>query len=110
MTVKQLELLVWGGVFLIAAGLPARWAGAATASAPFKGQYCEGNGDEAFLRLIDESFAFFHPNPFVPNVAMLYRPGGDTFTEGAGWGGGGSRTAMGSRTPQRLFCRNPGLP
>jgi hypothetical protein len=53
----------------------------------YKGQFCEGKGDAAFLRLIDESFAFLHPNPAVPNVAMLYNPEWDTFVEGAGWGG-----------------------
>lgn len=52
----------------------------------YVGQYCEGKGDADFLRLIDESFAFFHPNPTVPNITMLYKPEWDTFTEGAGWG------------------------
>jgi hypothetical protein len=52
----------------------------------YTGKYCEGEGDVDFLRLIDESFAFFHPNPIVPNIAMVYKPEWDTFTEGAGWG------------------------
>ncbi|MDD5704613.1 MAG: hypothetical protein PHR35_01710 [Kiritimatiellae bacterium] len=54
--------------------------------ASYKGLYCEGEGDEAFLRLIDESFAFLHPNPTVPNIAMLCQPEWGTFVEGAGWG------------------------
>jgi hypothetical protein len=53
----------------------------------FKGTYCSGSGDTSFLRLIDESFAFFHPNPVVPNLSMVYNPAWDTFVEGAGWGG-----------------------
>jgi hypothetical protein len=52
----------------------------------YDGKYCAGEGDTEFLRLIDESFAFLHPNPLVPNVAMLYRPDWDTFEEGANWG------------------------
>jgi hypothetical protein len=52
----------------------------------YVGTYSEGEGDVDFLRLIDESFAFFHPNPTVPNITMLYKPEWDTFTEGAGWG------------------------
>ncbi len=58
------------------AGAPSRYAG----------RFCGGEGDVEFLRLIDESFAFFHPNPAVPNLAMLYKPEWDTFEEGAGWG------------------------
>ena len=51
----------------------------------FEGRYCSGEGDTTYLRLIDESFAFFDPNPTVPNLAMLYKPEWDTFVEGAGW-------------------------
>lgn len=53
----------------------------------YTGKYCSGRGDTVFLRLIDESFAFFHPNPVVPNLTMVYNPAWDTFVEGAGWGG-----------------------
>ncbi len=52
----------------------------------YDGKFCAGAGDVDFLRLIDESFAFFHSNPVVPNLTMVYKPGWDTFTEGAGWG------------------------
>lgn len=51
----------------------------------YDGKFCSGTGDVDFLRLIDESFAFFHPNPIVPNLAMVYKPEWDTFVEGAGW-------------------------
>jgi hypothetical protein len=47
----------------------------------FEGEYCEGAGDVAYLRLIDESFAFFHANPVVPNLTMVYQPDWDTFEE-----------------------------
>ncbi len=52
----------------------------------YDGRFCSGKGDVDFLRLIDESFAFFHPNHTVPNLTMVYKPEWDTFTEGAGWG------------------------
>lgn len=55
-------------------------------SSEYRGKYCSGTGDTDFLQLIDESFAFFHPNPVVPNLTMVYKPEWDTFTEGAGWG------------------------
>ena len=59
----------------------------AFAAGRFDGRYCRGEGDVAFLELIDDSFAFFHANPNVPNLTMVYEPGWDTFCEGAGWGG-----------------------
>lgn len=37
----------------------------------YNGKYCSGEGDTDFLRLIDESFAFFHSNPVVPNLTMI---------------------------------------
>ncbi len=52
----------------------------------YNGRYCSGSGDVDFLRLIDESFAFFYPNPAVPNLTMVYKPEWDTFNEGANWG------------------------
>jgi hypothetical protein len=51
----------------------------------YSGEFCSGEGDAGFLRLIDESFAFFNPNPAVPHLAMVYKPEWDTFVEGAGW-------------------------
>lgn len=70
-------------------------AGKASAVAPlypdagrgrFVGNYCDGVGDIADLKLIDESFAFLHANPYLPNLTMLYQPDQDTLEEGAGWG------------------------
>lgn len=61
-------------------------AGAGTATAQdFSGSYCAGAGDVGYLRLIDESFAFFHSNPAVPSVGMLYKPEWDLLIEGANW-------------------------
>ena len=78
---------------------------ATTAPNRYEGKYCAGAGDVEFLRLIDESFAFFHPNPFVPNVTMLYRPDWDAFEEGAGWGGWWANNSYGF-----CYCSPPFLP
>lgn len=51
----------------------------------YKGRYCEGKGDAEFLRIIDESFRFFHPNPDTQNISMLYDPEWDCLIEGASW-------------------------
>lgn len=51
----------------------------------FEGKYCSGAGDAEFLKLIDDSFAFFHANPELPNVSMLYKAEWNTFVEGANW-------------------------
>ena len=53
----------------------------------YEGKFCSGSGDKVYLQLIDESFAFLHPNPVVPNLSMLYKPEWNTLVEGAGWGG-----------------------
>ncbi|MGB9620459.1 MAG: hypothetical protein ACPL7K_08620, partial [Armatimonadota bacterium] len=38
----------------------------------YNGRYCSGKGNAAYLRLIDQSFGFFHPNPYRQNISMLY--------------------------------------
>jgi hypothetical protein len=45
-----------------------------------------GQGDTDFLRLIDESFAFFNPNAVVPNRTTLYQPEWDTLPPENGGG------------------------
>jgi hypothetical protein len=56
-------------------------------SASYEGRFCSGEGDTAFLRLIDESFAFFNPNAIVPNMTMVYWPERDALVEAGGWDG-----------------------
>ncbi len=78
---------------------------AAASPNQYEGKYCQGAGDVEFLRLIDESFAFFHPNPNVPSVSMLYRPDWDTFAEGANWNGWWVSNSHGF-----AYCSLPFLP
>jgi hypothetical protein len=73
----------------------------------YKGKYCSGTGDADFLRLIDESFAFFHPNPVVPNLTMIYNADWDTFTEGAGWGAWWIQNSYGFSYAATPFLQEP---
>jgi len=73
----------------------------------YSGKYCNGEGDVDFLRLIDESFAFFQPNPTVPNLTMVYKPEWDTFTEGAGWGAWWIQNSYGFSYAATPFLEEP---
>ena len=73
----------------------------------YEGKYCSGAGDINFLRLIDESFAFFHPNPVVPNLTMIYNADWDTFTEGAGWGAWWIQNSYGFSYSATPFLQEP---
>ena len=73
----------------------------------YEGKYCSGTGDINFLRLIDESFAFFHPNPVVPNLTMIYNADWDTFTEGAGWGAWWIQNSYGFSYSATPFLQEP---
>ncbi len=73
----------------------------------YDGKFCAGAGDVDFLRLIDESFAFFHPNPTVPNLTMVYKPEWDTFTEGAGWGAWWIQNSYGFSYAATPFLQEP---
>ncbi|MBK7259622.1 MAG: hypothetical protein IPI01_17830 [Ignavibacteriae bacterium] len=73
----------------------------------YEGVYCRGEGDTTYLRLIDESFAFFDPNPIVPNLAMLYKPEWDTFVEGAGWNAWWIQNSYGFSYAATPFLQEP---
>jgi hypothetical protein len=73
----------------------------------YKGRYCEGEGDLKFLRLIDESFAFFHPNPDVPNISMLYDSNWNTFVESGGWDAWGIQNSYGFSYSVTPFISDP---
>ncbi len=73
----------------------------------YEGKYCSGTGDTDFLRLIDESFAFFHSNPVVPNLTMIYNEEWNTFTEGAGWGAWWIQNSYGFSYAATPFLQEP---
>ncbi|MEO9004882.1 MAG: hypothetical protein ABI288_09105, partial [Ginsengibacter sp.] len=73
----------------------------------YNGKFCTGSGDVDFLRLIDESFAFFHPNPTVPNLTMIYKPEWDTFSEGAGWNAWWIQNSYGFSYASTPFLQEP---
>ena len=91
----------------MAADEVSRAAPAAAAPTRFEGKYCAGAGDVAYLKLIDESFAFFHANPHVPNLTMIYQPDWDTFEEGAGWGGWWIQNSYGFSYAATPFLQEP---
>lgn len=73
----------------------------------YEGKYCSGSGDADYLRLIDESFAFFHSNPVVPNLTMIYNEEWNTFTEGAGWGAWWIQNSYGFSYAATPFLQEP---
>jgi len=80
---------------------------ATAAPARYEGKYCTGTGDVAYLRLIDESFCFFHPQANVPNLTMLYKPEWDTFCEGSGWGAWWIQNSYGFSYAATPFLQEP---
>ncbi len=100
-TIKALAFLLLAfSTFSVQAQQPLR-------SDQYNGKFCSGTGDSDFLRLIDESFAFFHPNPVVPNLTMLYNADWDTFTEGAGWGAWWIQNSYGFSYAATPFLQEP---
>ncbi|MCX6922411.1 MAG: hypothetical protein NT154_04235, partial [Verrucomicrobia bacterium] len=83
------------------------WFPAETSPTRHTGRYCSGLGDAGLLKLIDESFAFFHANPEVPNLTMLYQPDWDTFEEGAGWGAWWIQNSYGFSYAATPFLQEP---
>jgi len=73
----------------------------------YQGKYCTGTGNRDFLRLIDESFAFFHSNPVVPNLTMIYKDEWNTFEEGAGWGAWWIQNSYGFSYSATPFLQEP---
>jgi hypothetical protein len=76
-------------------------------SGQYDGKYCKGEGDIRFLRLIDESFAFFNPNPATPNVTMIYNPQWNTFCESGGWGAWWIQNSYGFSYSVTPFLKDP---
>lgn len=75
----------------------------------YRGRYCEGKGDVGFLRLIDQSFGFFHPNPDYPNISMLYLAEWDGLVEGAQWGAWWIQNSYGPTYCALPFLQEPWL-
>ena len=73
----------------------------------YEGRFCAGEGDVDFLRLIDESFAFFNPNPIVPNMTMVYKPEWDTLVEAGGWNAWWIQNSYGFSYAATPFLQEP---
>ncbi|UCH36352.1 MAG: hypothetical protein JSV65_08360 [Armatimonadota bacterium] len=75
----------------------------------YQGRYCGGTGDVEYLRLIDRSFAFFHPSPGQPNISMLYNADWDCLVEGPMWGGWWVQNSYGPTYCALPFLQEPWL-
>ncbi|HUV04604.1 MAG TPA: hypothetical protein VMX94_05805 [Armatimonadota bacterium] len=75
----------------------------------YRGRYCSGRGDVEYLRLIDRSFDFFHPNPDSPNISMLYYPDWDCLIEGSRWPGWWVQNSYGTTYCAIPFLQEPWL-
>lgn len=51
----------------------------------FEGQYYRGQGDVAYLRLLEIARRLFEPDPEFPNLPMLYTPAWNGLVEGPTW-------------------------
>lgn len=98
---KKLLLLIFGFTIFITQAVNEQNKG------QYKGKYCSGTGDTDYLHLIDESFAFFHSNPVVPNLTMIYKGEWNTFEEGAGWGAWWVQNSYGFSYSATPFLQEP---
>lgn len=71
---------LWMSVVLLLAPV------AAQAADTFEGLYYRGEGDTAYLQLLDISRRMFAPDPEFQNAAMLYTAAWNGFVEGPTWG------------------------
>jgi len=75
----------------------------------YQGRYVSGKGDVEYLKLIDQSFGYFHPNPDTPNISMLYYPEWDCLIEGASWGAWWIQNSFGPTYCALPFLQEPWL-
>ena len=60
-------------------------------AASFKGQFFSGEGDTAYIKLLDISRRMFEPDYEFQNISMLYTPWWNGFVEGPTWDAAGRR-------------------
>jgi len=73
-------------VACLLAGLGARAQQPGRDTTVFEGACYGGEGDVAYLRLLDVSARVFRPDPEFQDVSMLYSPAWNGFVEGPTWG------------------------
>lgn len=73
----------------------------------YEGRFCSGDGDVDFLRLIDESFAFFNSGTIVPNLTGTYKPEWDALAEGSTWNGWWIQNSYGFAYSVTPYLREP---
>ena len=71
--------------------------------------YFTGQGDGAFVELLNQSYAHFVPTAEIPNLSMLIDSRRDTFTEGFFWHGFWIQNSYGFMLSAVPFLREPFL-
>ncbi|MCE5238720.1 hypothetical protein LLH23_09530 [bacterium] len=61
-------------------------AGLCAPARAFTGRFFSGQGDTAYLQLLDTSYQMLYPSPDLQNLGMLYNPSWSGFVEGPTWG------------------------
>ncbi|MBM3499109.1 MAG: hypothetical protein FJX74_10615, partial [Armatimonadetes bacterium] len=69
-----------------AASAAAALRGEAQMGPRFEGRYFAGEGDVAYLELLETAARMYHPDPEFQNLSMLYSPAWNGFVEGPTWG------------------------
>ncbi len=72
-------------LILVALALLAAQVASVAIADDYDGRYCSGSGNVGYLRLIDQSFEFFHPNPYRQNISMLYIGKEERLCENQSW-------------------------
>ena len=70
-------------------------------------QYFTGQGDDAFVEMLNQSYAHFTPTAEIPNLSMLIDSRRDTFTEGFFWHGWWIQNSYGFALCAVPFLREP---
>jgi hypothetical protein len=52
----------------------------------FEGKYYSGQGDVEYVELLDSARRMFDPDPYLPNIAMFYKPQWNGFVLSPNWG------------------------
>jgi hypothetical protein len=82
-------------------------AGEAETGQPFAGQFYSGDGDVAYLELLDISRRMFAPDPEFQNLPMLYMPAWNGLVEGPTWGAWWIQNSYGTTYCALPFYQEP---
>lgn len=82
---RRIHGLAPGTLILLVLILSFTAPGRPAAAAAFEGQFFRGEGDVAYLGLLDTARRMFTPDPEFQNLSMLYMPSWNGLVEGPTW-------------------------